>query len=413
MEEENLKIVREHERFSMDSKMWVQSVQPKMEHADWEKYGFGRKKIPLFVRDQHRFGKDGYWYHSQYYCGAMDVGTEKSPRSVVVLPKVDKLDIAGMMSEAFGAALACGDRDVLEGLKEMSVVNDGKWVVMPEVGTMEWLALFDLFHGILLQVVMMAALCDDLRSCTMDTRLVVMRSLDALHGCGLLDRDSKVLGRELSELYQCTVRSNMDVISVDVMNGVAAEVEPLVTSIALWCKEEEPLAKVPQFAVNMPLLFELWCLRRLRGTCGDGDILYQPAFTLCDLETARAEYGSVHEWRPDILKVGEGLVIDCKYKTTYGSRMRSDDIRQIAGYACLEGVRDALGAGGAREVRSLFLYPDPEGCALDSRDLWDMAVCDRDEQGRDIYHNVRRLGVKVPVLDEYRMASALKEMGMV
>lgn len=75
--------------------------------------------------------------------------------------------------------------------------------------------------------------------------------------------------------------------------------------------------KIPPFYINMPLLFELYTLKKLRDTFNN-EIIYQ----------YHGKYGDA-----DFLHTQTKTIIDAKYKTKYNEEYDINDIRQLSGYA--------------------------------------------------------------------------------
>lgn len=84
--------------------------------------------------------------------------------------------------------------------------------------------------------------------------------------------------------------------------------------------EENEEIEVPPFWINMPLIFELFVLGKLKDTLGRKEIIFQ----------ANAHFGEL-----DFLRTTKGkeIVIDSKYKTVYKSGYDINDIRQLSAYA--------------------------------------------------------------------------------
>ncbi|HCH45092.1 MAG TPA: hypothetical protein DEV63_11810, partial [Algoriphagus sp.] len=78
--------------------------------------------------------------------------------------------------------------------------------------------------------------------------------------------------------------------------------------------------EVPPFWINMPLVFELYVLGKLKDAFGRRDIIFQSG----------ANYGEL-----DFLRTttGKETVIDSKYKATYKNSYDIDDVRQLSAYA--------------------------------------------------------------------------------
>ncbi|MCQ2339710.1 MAG: McrC family protein [Paludibacteraceae bacterium] len=103
--------------------------------------------------------------------------------------------------------------------------------------------------------------------------------------------------------------------------------------------------KTPPFWINMPILFELYVLSKLRQLYSD--IRYQ---------------WSVSYNRLDYCRLSERLIIDAKYKPQWdNSAIVMENVRQLSGYARLSKLRYMLGVDDKNELPCLILYPSRDG----------------------------------------------------
>ena len=115
-----------------------------------------------------------------------------------------------------------------------------------------------------------------------------------------------------------------------------------------FIKESEEI-EVPPFWINMPLIFELYVLGKLKKAFGRKDIVFQSG----------ANYGEM-----DFLRVTKGkeTVIDSKYKPFYKHGYDIDDIRQLSAYARDKGTLRKLkipqSEWGDKVLDCLIVYPD-------------------------------------------------------
>ncbi|MBZ0326800.1 MAG: McrC family protein [Altibacter sp.] len=116
-----------------------------------------------------------------------------------------------------------------------------------------------------------------------------------------------------------------------------------------FIKENEEI-EVPPFWINMPLIFELYVLGKLKDALGRKDIIFQSS----------ANYGEL-----DFLRVTKGkeMVIDSKYKPQYkDGRYEIEDIRQLSAYARDKGTLSKLSIHpsewGYTILNCLIVYPD-------------------------------------------------------
>jgi hypothetical protein len=116
-----------------------------------------------------------------------------------------------------------------------------------------------------------------------------------------------------------------------------------------FIKEDEEI-EVPPFWINMPLIFELFVLGKLKEALGRKDIIFQSG----------ANYGEL-----DFLRVTKGkeIVIDAKYKSQYkNNSFEIDDIRQLSAYArdigTLRKLNIESSEWGNTVLNCLIVYPD-------------------------------------------------------
>lgn len=133
----------------------------------------------------------------------------------------------------------------------------------------------------------------------------------------------------------------------------------------------------------MPRLFEMYVFSKMIEDNPDSkrDILYQ-----------FSTYGNAL----DILvsKDGYQMVIDAKYKLHYQNSHLHQDIRQVAGYARLNKVRDKLNVTDDSNVDCLIIYPDIKN---GTDDFTLVNIIDKREPIK-VYHKVYKLGVKLPLI---------------
>ena len=127
-----------------------------------------------------------------------------------------------------------------------------------------------------------------------------------------------------------------------------------------FIKENEEI-EIPPFWINMPLVFELYVLAKLKNSLGTKDIIFQSG----------ANYGEL-----DFLRItrGKETVIDSKYKTLYkDGRYDIEDIRQLSAYARDKGTLSKLCISTAEWSHTvldcLIVYPDQtaESSLLENR----------------------------------------------
>lgn len=143
----------------------------------------------------------------------------------------------------------------------------------------------------------------------------------------------------------------------------------------------EQRVKTPPFWIDMPRLFELYVFSQMikQNPLSKKEIYYQ-----------FSTYGN----SLDIL-VSESenqMVIDAKYKLHYNTGHLHNDIRQVAGYARLNKVREKLKVIDDTNVDCLIIYPDMENGEIDLS----LENINHKKQEIKAYHKVYKLGVKLP-----------------
>ena len=110
--------------------------------------------------------------------------------------------------------------------------------------------------------------------------------------------------------------------------------------------------EIPPFWINMPLIFELYVLGKLKDSLGRKDIIFQSS----------ANYGNL-----DFLRITKDkeIVIDSKYKPQYKKEdYLIEDIRQLSAYARDKGTLKKLNIPSDNfkqtVLNCLIVYPDQE-----------------------------------------------------
>ncbi|MDR6339829.1 5-methylcytosine-specific restriction endonuclease McrBC regulatory subunit McrC [Filimonas zeae] len=143
--------------------------------------------------------------------------------------------------------------------------------------------------------------------------------------------------------------------------------------------------KTPPFWIDMPRLFELYCYTQLlKANPQDKDYIHYQFST----------YGNVLDVL--ISKPGCELVIDAKYKLQYQKGQIHQDIRQVAGYARLNKVRNQLAAKAAENIACLIMYPDMN--AIDFS--YSLSNLLRKAESVAAYCKVYKLGIRLPVIEK-------------
>jgi 5-methylcytosine-specific restriction endonuclease McrBC regulatory subunit McrC len=139
----------------------------------------------------------------------------------------------------------------------------------------------------------------------------------------------------------------------------------------------------PPFWIDMPRLFELYVYSKMiEANPTDKKAIHYQFST----------YGNAL----DILVSSEGsqMVIDAKYKLHYQKGHLHEDIRQVAGYARLNKVREKLKVTDDRNIDCLIIYPDMEN----GLDVLSIENIKKKMNLIKAYHKVYKLGVTLPIL---------------
>lgn len=139
----------------------------------------------------------------------------------------------------------------------------------------------------------------------------------------------------------------------------------------------------PPFWIDMPSLFELYVYSKI--------IEHNPMYKK-HIHYQFSTYGNAL----DIL-VAEPqfqMVIDTKYKLSYNYGHLHHDIRQVAGYARLNKVRNQLNIFDDQTINCLIIYPDMENGIHD----FSLENIQQSKQPIKDYYKVYKLGVKLPLI---------------
>lgn len=141
----------------------------------------------------------------------------------------------------------------------------------------------------------------------------------------------------------------------------------------------------PPFWIDMPRLFELYVYSKM--------VAANPS----DREQIHFQFKTYGN-ALDILvaKTDFKMVIDAKYKLHYKTGQIHKDIRQVAGYARLNKVRQELGIDGDTNIDCLIIYPDMEN-GIENLSLQSIKGNLKEIPA---YYKVYKLGVKLPVIGD-------------
>ena len=90
------------------------------------------------------------------------------------------------------------------------------------------------------------------------------------------------------------------------------------------------------------------------------------------------------------------IVVDAKYKLKYNYSQIHEDIRQVAGYARLNKVREKLKYSDNEEIPCLIIYPKPIRNNESDKESLKIENLMTTEIG--VYHKVFKRGVSLPIL---------------
>ncbi len=145
--------------------------------------------------------------------------------------------------------------------------------------------------------------------------------------------------------------------------------------------EENEEIEVPPFWINMPLIFELYVLGKLKDALGRKDIIFQ----------ADANFGEL-----DFLRTTKGkeTVIDAKYKYQYkNTPYEIDDVRQLSAYARDTGTLRKLSIASSEWSNTLLdcliVYPDQEAKEyLEENQLFNTSI--------NQFEKFYKIGIRIP-----------------
>ena len=306
-------------------------------------------------------------YIAGSYVGAYNVndGTD-----LVVLPKIEGVDFVSMMDRALCSGRLTADRlsDIVHWFADGRPVRlEGNDEFMRE-----YLVL------LFAEVLFWARGTDDL-----GTALVACCG-NALSEAGRYDVLERLRHLFPEDRWRFGGNSPADrqvVLRSDGKGGLKGAAARALKGLDMTLEGEVPY--VMPFLVDMPLLFELQCLCMMLDAGRSDDLVFQGRFSLMG-----------HDRYPDILKVSERLVIDCKYKPGLAEEIGWSDVGQLCSYSRMSGVRDVLGCRAGDSVGIVYLYPDRDGVTAFDGSLW--KTCVKVEGLED----AGRIGVRLPVVGE-------------
>lgn len=139
----------------------------------------------------------------------------------------------------------------------------------------------------------------------------------------------------------------------------------------------------PPFWIDMPKMFELYVYARFLE---DNSNLNHKNFNY-----QFATHGNSLDFL--ICAGDKKIVVDTKYKLKYNYSQIHDDIRQIAGYARLNKVKDKL-PHMSNEIPCVIIYPKP--IENNDDDRGSLQIENLMKEGITAYHQVFKLGISLP-----------------
>ena len=144
----------------------------------------------------------------------------------------------------------------------------------------------------------------------------------------------------------------------------------------------------PPFWIDMPKMFELYVYAMFLED--------NPSLSAAHFNYQFATHGNSLDFL--VCASDKKIVVDTKYKLKYNYTQIHEDIRQVAGYARLNKVRDEVGyENKSEEVDCLIIYPKPiiekeiESGALNIENILSTKI--------DVYHKVFKLGISLPTVE--------------
>ncbi|WP_336718255.1 5-methylcytosine restriction system specificity protein McrC [Chryseobacterium mucoviscidosis] len=151
-------------------------------------------------------------------------------------------------------------------------------------------------------------------------------------------------------------------------------------------KTTEEKISTPPFWIDMPKMFELYVYAQL--------LKDNPDLNAENFNYQFSTNGNALDFL--ICSDGKKIVVDAKYKLKYNYGQIHEDIRQVAGYARLNKVRNQYPQIN-EEIECLIIYPKP----IDSDDYknnFKLENIINTYNPIDAYHNVFKIGISLPLL---------------
>jgi 5-methylcytosine-specific restriction enzyme subunit McrC len=148
-------------------------------------------------------------------------------------------------------------------------------------------------------------------------------------------------------------------------------------------KTTEEKISTPPFWIDMPKMFELYVYAQL--------LKDNPELPTKNFNYQFSTNGNALDFL--ICTSDEKIVVDTKYKLKYNYSQIHEDIRQVAGYARLNKVRNQSPVS-SEEVPCLIIYPKPIGSEVNTKLVKGLLLVEK----INAYHEVYKIGINLPTI---------------
>lgn len=153
-------------------------------------------------------------------------------------------------------------------------------------------------------------------------------------------------------------------------------------------KTTDEKISTPPFWIDMPKMFELYVYAKFLED--------NPSLSSSHFNYQFSTHGNALDFL--ISTDNEKIVVDAKYKLKYNYSQIHEDIRQVAGYARLNKVREKVGLSNDDnyEIPCLVIYPKPADSKTNSKLEIDKLL--DDDNRISAYHEVYKIGIDLPLI---------------
>ena len=148
-------------------------------------------------------------------------------------------------------------------------------------------------------------------------------------------------------------------------------------------KTTEEKISTPPFWIDMPKMFELYVYAQL--------LKDNPELNADNFNYQFSTNGNALDFL--ICTSGKKIVVDTKYKLKYNYSQIHEDIRQVAGYARLNKVRNQSPLS-SDEVPCLIIYPKPIETEVNTK----LVLNNLPVEKINAYHEVYKIGINLPII---------------